>query len=146
MILFKEEKELTFKDESKHIYHPFLINNKAKALFVGFSYEPGDYDGNDCIERIVEAFSKVGSDVDSEKAKRFLPVNNLLTLSIDGPKGMIGNAHRHESEQKILISEEKAEFGFNPVAIVPGLYTICISTHCIASPLLKYKIIVESID
>ena len=103
MILLREERELTFKDESKHTYHPFLVRDKVTALSIIFSYEPGNYGGDDCVERIVGAYLKVGRDIDLEDAKKSLPVNNLLTLSLDGPKGMIGNAHRHKLEQKIYI-------------------------------------------
>lgn len=133
MEVFRLQRNFSRADESKHFYFQFFIKEKSEKIIITFSYKPIHYSGDDCLDNIVFAYQKVDVNMTKENARGFLPVKNLITLSLDGPSGMIGNAHRHNPNSIYEISAKSADFGFKATDIVPGIYRLCISTHCIAS-------------
>lgn len=145
MVLIEEKNDLTIRDESRHIYHPFLLREEVNSFLINFSYSPGTCGDIESIDRIITAYKKVKLSIDFEEAKALLPLNNLVTLSLEGPMGFIGNAHRHRDKQVINISNIKSDPGFKSASLIPGIYTVCISTHCIVSSRLEYSLKVESI-
>lgn len=63
----------------------------------------------------------------------YLPVSNLITLSIDCQDRYLGCAHRHDSEQRHIISADYASPGFYTQAVKKGLWRGVINIHSVVS-------------
>lgn len=69
-----------------------------------------------------------GSDYDREK---FLPLKNLVTLSLDDPDGYRGAAHRQAPTQEHRIAKDFASPGFYPGVIKPGSWRVVVNVHAL---------------
>ncbi len=143
MLLLDIEKDFSRKDENQHFYFQFLVKEECSSITIDFSYSPTENDDLNSLARIFEAYKKVNQSIDEEKAKQLLPLKNLITVALDGPKGFIGNAHRFKPLASYSISSKSADYGFCPSKIIPGLYRISLSTHCIASEKVKALVVVN---
>jgi len=132
MIVLSYNKVLTPEDAYTHIKLPFKVKGTFGSLIINFAYEPKTLaDEQKAISLIEEGLAKCGESIDC--AREYLPVNNLITISLDSPQGYIGAAHRHINKQTHRISNEFADFGFIKTDILTGDWSITISTHYIAS-------------
>lgn len=127
-----------FSDSSKNnLRYQFFVNRGTRRLRIRYTYDPkylADTDG--ALKAMVEeGLEKYVLPQDrAEFTGNHLPsrLSSLITLSLDSPEGYIGAAHRHSPDQEHLIGGPETSPGFDPVEIVPGVWTACISTHNVA--------------
>jgi hypothetical protein len=76
----------------------------------------------------------------------YLPVSNLITLSIDCPDRYLGCAHRHGGEQRHIISADYASPGFYPQAAQKGLWRGVLNVHSVVSDVVVCRLTVRGCE
>jgi hypothetical protein len=114
---------------------PFALERPAERLRIDFSYEPKRYaDREDSLRLIAECLRGRGAKLEGRTAERYLPLVNLVTISLDCGTDYIGCAHRHDREQVHFIGAAASSPGFFPFAPRAGAYRVVVSAHCVLSP------------
>ncbi len=146
-ILKETETYLTPDDEKSGRYIPFTVEGKVKKLFITYSYSPKLLDdGEKAISLIKENILRDAPedcDVYSDYSK-FLPLKNLVTLSLISPAGYRGAAHRQDSEQYHEIGEAYASPGFFKGSIEQGQWSLRLDAHAVVSDKVSCKIRIEA--
>lgn len=143
MLLLDIKRDFSRIEENQHFYFQFLVKENCSKITIDYSYSPIEYNGLDALERINNAYKKVNQQIDEDNIKRLLPLKNLITIAFDGPQGLIGNAHRFKPLATYSIGPTNADYGFKPCRIIPGLYRISLSAHCIASEKVTVAVVVR---
>lgn len=122
-----------------HIRFPFVLDRDAEGLEILFSYDPkvltDDVRERALIEAGLRAYA--GSLETGRPRER---LNNLLTLSLDGPTGFRGCAHRHSPAQSITLGRAAATPGFIPGAVEAGAWTATISVHAVVTEQCSFRL------
>ncbi len=138
------EGTLTPSCSKSHISYVFNIDDNVSKLNIDFSYNPKFLDDIEMSQQIINTclseYCKDNEAEYKESWEEYLPIKNLLTLSIDDPHGFRGAAHRHPNNQKITISKEDATSGFIQGDIIPGSWTVTISVHVVVTETCNYKL------
>ena len=106
MLLLNEEFQVLYKDEKTNISFPFTVPEGAVSLKISFSYDPKLLEDGDRARILIENNIKkdAGDYADQYPDwKEYLPLKNLITLSLDDAKGYRGCAHRQDKEQIHII-------------------------------------------
>ncbi|MDR2091331.1 MAG: hypothetical protein LBP62_06790 [Clostridiales bacterium] len=76
--------------------------------------------------------------------KKYTPLKNLLTFSLDSPSGVyVGDAHRHDANQVVFVSEKESSPGFLPHKIEKGEWTLTLSVFFVEEKGVKADIRAE---
>lgn len=144
MIVLDINRRLNPENRESHLNFPFSVDKIAKALIINFSFYPDLMEDQEkAVQMVKDGFMKYYGEVDEDKINNYLPIKNLLTLSIDSPKKSLGTAHRHLKIQQHKITSEKASRGFIPSEIMAGQWNITISVHSIATDYVDIKLSAE---
>lgn len=135
-MIFKRKLCLSPADEKTQISLPFFVEEAGEALRVEFSYYPKILEDRDLALRLVKenilrdspALLTTDCNLDS-----FLPIKNLITVSLDDPDGYRGCAHRQPNQQQILLSEKTATPGFYQGKIPKGKWILTLSIHALVT-------------
>lgn len=128
-----------------HITYTFEVPEGARAVRAKFSYSPKDLlDKEQSKKLIKEGLEKyVEPETLSyyeEKWETFTPLKNLITLSFDDPEQFRGACHRHDPVQEYVMSEDEGTPGLLKGPIVPGVWKVTISVHCVVTENCDYKL------
>jgi hypothetical protein len=128
-----------------HVIYRFNIDHPLEQLNIAFSYYPKVCEDKEkAKDMIIDALYKFTEEGDRreivEKWEEYMPIKNLLTISIDDPKGFRGCAHRHPSEQHLFLSEHSASPGFTLGPIFKGEWQITISVHAVVTDECYYTL------
>lgn len=127
-----------------HISYMFDVKDPIKELCIEFTFEPScledEEDSKKIIGNCLKQYSNKKIDSIDDVTKHFMPIRNLLTLSLDGPEGFRGATHRHCIKQHLSLTTESASPGLLPGAIELGVWTVTISIHAIATEFCNYTI------
>lgn len=141
---YTAEGTVTPSCSKSHITYVVNIDDKITKLNIDFSYEPKCLDDMEISKHLIQGcLNTYCTDVNrdnQEDWKAYLPLKNLLTLSIDGPDGFRGAAHRLANHQQISISKESATYGFIKGDMLPGRWVITISVHAVVTEHCTYKL------
>ena len=72
--------------------------------------------------------------------RSFLPLVNLVTLSVDAPDGYRGCAHRHDPVQTHVLRAEDSSPGFDDGAILAGSWRVVINVHAVVTSPCTYHL------
>jgi len=132
-------------DSGTHIVHRFSLNGPAGKLTIRFAYAPKRLEDNERARGLIMA--SIGLYTAEEQKKivsgnweKFLPLNNLITLSVDDPEGYRGAAHRQDPEQLLVLSEREASPGLMKGELAAGIWSITLSLHAIVTERCSYKL------
>lgn len=139
MTVLSYNKALSPKDSRTHIRLPFEIKKECAALIITFSYLPKTLKDQEQAIMLIEQGLALCKE-STENAKSYLPVNNLITLSLDSPYGYVGAAHRHNNNQTHTISASYSDIGFEKIKIIPGEWCLTLSCHYIAEKIVNVSI------
>ena len=119
-----------------HIKIPFNVNGDFDTIRISFSYTPKaliDYKMAKPI--IVDGLKKYCQNtlLSDKEMLIFMPLNNLITLSLDSPIKHLGAAHRHPNNQTHIISPLQSSRGFIKSKIIKGQWMITLSCNYIAT-------------
>ncbi|PAD79405.1 hypothetical protein [Paenibacillus campinasensis] len=142
------EGNVTPLSSKTHITYQFHIDEPAACLDIAFAYSSKALEDREASRRmILEAIDKYAepsiSELQKQHWERFVPLQNLLTLSLDDPSGFRGSAHRHPPEQHHLLTEEQASPGFIAGPLPSGIWKLTISIHCVVTPECHYRLVVR---
>ena len=137
--------QLTPSCSKTHITYCFNLKKEYRKLNISFSYSPKSLEdrekSKELILKGISAFLEDEKDSATSQWESFMPINNLLTISIDDSNGIFrGCGHRQSPNQNIYISEDKATPGFIPGKIFLGQWKITISAHAVITDTCNYTL------
>ena len=119
----------------------FELTEDAESLSIKFSYTDKNEISDEKITSVLskdlahlpeEAYSKI----EQAYLDRHLLLENLITLGLEGPDGFIGNAHRKNRVQNILINETNSSHGFINTKCKKGTWKINILGFAVYNDIL----------
>lgn len=142
MLIYNMKGKITAANDKTNLMHRFDVPENIKSLTIKYSYSPKTLESREKAVALVEdCFEKYGETL-TVKASDYLPVKNLVTISVDCNGRYIGAAHRQANEQTHIISREKSSFGFIKTDIEAGEWDIVLNVHYACCE-IDYTIIVE---
>lgn len=138
---------LTPDDEKTHRRIPFIINKDTQKIVITYSYFPKKLtDEEKSYELIKENLLRdAGEDASEYKNySEFMPLKNLVTLSLDSPEGYRGAAHRQANEQQHIIGKDFASVGFIKGELPEGEWTLVLNAHAVVTDSVECKIKIEA--
>ena len=132
-ILLKKSISVTPENEKTNIFLPFTVEDSLKKLEIDYSYSPKELlDEEKNIRLVKENLQRDGFE-DTGDYSEFIPLKNLITLSLDSPEGYVGAAHRQAATQHHEISEDFASVGFDRVKIIKGEWILALNLHAVVT-------------
>jgi hypothetical protein len=122
-----------------HIRFPFEVDGTGGGLEILFSYEPKVLADAERTREMYDEGTRVYAGSLPPGVVRE-PLNNLLTLSLDGPSGFRGCAHRHNPLQRIVVDPREATPGFIPGAVEAGRWTATVSVHAVVTDRCTFRL------
>lgn len=142
MQIFSTKGKITVDNDKTNLIHRFDVPSGVKVMTVKYSYLPKTLESREKAVAIVkDCFEKYGETLVGKPAE-YLPVKNLITISIDENGKYRGAAHRQANEQTHILSEEKASPGFVKGKISEGEWDIVLNVHSVSCD-VDYNISVE---
>lgn len=134
MLLYKLETVLTPAMTSGHYQFVFSVDRPYRSLRIRYSYSPKRLEDREQSLRLIkECYARYGFAVSEAQAEAELPLNNLVTISLNSPRGLIGTAHRHASDAEYTVGAEASSPGFEQAQILPGEWAVVFSAHAVLS-------------
>lgn len=124
------------EEHQTHRKIAFTLDRSYQALEIDFSYRPQEVPTELAEVYIREALPLY--DLPTTAVAAFLPLRQLITVSLAYEGEYLGCRHNKESQQAIRIAPEQSSLGFIPHAIVPGLWEIQLNLHCVRSEVLVH--------
>jgi len=123
------------------------VEGACDRLCIQFSYSPKKLEdeakAKQLLERSVQMYMEPAyRQPILEKMDRYLPLTNLVTVSVDDPVGYRGACHRHDSEQWLVLSPSAASPGLTKGPITEGWWSITLSVHSIVTGSCDYRLAV----
>lgn len=136
---------LTPESEKMNISLAFCVPGNAEKLCITYSYAPKELSGT-AGEALAEACLLRDTGEFREEypaAASFLPLKNLITLSLDDPNGYRGAAHRQAPQQVHILTESEASPGFYAGAISAGEWKLTLNVHALVTEFCDCEIQIE---
>ncbi|MEC0171112.1 hypothetical protein [Paenibacillus graminis] len=136
---------VTPASSKSHIIHRFFLTSAGGRLGIDFSYGPKQLEdlekARTLIERSIDLYFEEEAMAQAKAHfKSYLPLNNLITVSVDSPHGHLGAAHRHDPEQFLHVSRHEASPGLVSGDIVAGMWEVTLSLHAIVTDYCEYSL------
>jgi len=135
------------EDSKKNIIHGFKVDKKLKSLFIDFNYQPKEFDNLEKAKKYISDGFDIYAPGEFIKGygkwEDYLPLLNLVTVSLDGCGEYRGCAHRHSNNQHHEIGTDIASPGFLKGLIQPGLWSLVVNVHAVVTEKCQYFIKVE---
>ncbi len=143
-----KETETYFRpdDEKSTRYIPFIVPEGVRKLCITYSYSPKILEDKEkSLELIKENLIRDAGEDFTEYTDygEFLPLKNLVTLSLFSPEGIRGAAHRQADKQYHEICEGFASPGFLKGGISAGQWSLRLNVHALVTDICTCKIKIE---
>lgn len=138
------EKTLFEADNHTTLWHAFTVPEGISQLLIRFRYEPLTL--NDEMRSktlITAAMAKYCPWEEPYQWQMYLPVQNLITLSLDDPIGYRGNAHRKDDNQVHTLSKHHTSPGFEVAPVIPGKWRAGIHIHSLVAAPCRLTLVIE---
>lgn len=146
-IIIKEtETYLRPLDEKSTRHIPFIVPKGTEKLFITYSYSPKILDDEEkSIQLIKENLIRDAGEDSAEYTdyNEFMPLKNLVTLSLCSPYDFRGAAHRQADNQYHEIGEDFASPGFIRGKIVEGQWDLRLNVHALVTDVCTCNIKIE---
>lgn len=127
MILLKKTGIVTPKKDKTNLFFDFDVPNGIKKIMIDYNYSPKTVENKaEALALIEKKMKQYGAGGATED---YLPVKNLITLSLNDENGYRGAAHRQADVQHHEISESFADAGFIKGKIGGGTWQIALNVH-----------------
>ncbi len=132
--------------EKTNIVLPFTLKKAAQVLKITYAYAPKTAAGEEAEQRAEDCLLRDAGAFRGEypPAKDFLPLKNLITLSLDDPNGYRGAAHRQANEQNHIFTETESPLGFSAGALPKGEWRVVLNVHALVTPFCDCRVKVEA--
>lgn len=142
MVIFEKKGTLTVECDKTNICHKFDVPSGLKSLKIRYSYSPKILADREKAAMLVrDCFEKYDEKMLTRPVD-YLPVKNLVTISVDENGKYRGAAHRQADRQEHIISENFASPGFVKGKVSQGQWDIVLNVHSISCD-VDYEIAVE---
>lgn len=142
MLLFSTKGRITTANDKTNLIHKFDVPGDIAALKIKYHYSPKTLEDREKAVAIVrDCFDKYDENLIGRPAD-YLPVKNLITLSVDSCGKYRGAAHRQADTQEHIISQDFASPGFMKGAVEEGEWDIILNVHSISCD-VDYTIEIE---
>lgn len=142
MVIFDKKGKITVDCDKTNISNKFDVPSGIKLLKIRYSYSPKILEDREKAVMIVrDCFEKYDEEMITRPID-YLPVKNLVTISVDENGKYRGAAHRQADRQEHIISENFASPGFIKGAISQGQWDIVLNVHSVSCD-VEYEIVVE---
>lgn len=136
---------ITPEDNQTNIPIRFILEQDYQALEITFSYGPAYATDEEVLPYLMKTLPRyLKKEVTPEVARRFLPVENLVTLSLAYEGDYLGARHTKERVQRIVLSPSEASLGFPAMPIEKGEWELQLNVHNNCSPKLTANITIEA--
>ena len=129
-------------DNKTNIVLPFEIKDDFKSLKINFEYSPKTLEDKAKEIKIAEDCLEKYGEVQEGNIENYLPIKNLVTVSLDSSREYLGAAHRQSNKQEHIISPTFSSAGFFKTDIAKGEWKITLNVHSVSCD-VDYKITVE---
>lgn len=122
--------------EKHNLVIPFTLPEAVQSMTITFSYAPKTLDGGEQARQKIEAcLLHAAGETRAQYPDwtHYLPLKNLITLSLDAPDGYRGCAHRQAQQQTHVLTETTASPGFLPGALSKGAWQIVLNVHALVT-------------
>ena len=144
-VLLDASLRLDRAQEKTNISLPFFLPCAAAVLQISVSYAPKTAEDDAalalsqaCLQRDVGEYAE-----EYPPAASFLPLKNLITLSLDDPNSYRGAAHRQAQTQVHRFTPQESPNGFSAGAMPAGLWRLSLNLHAIVTPFCVCRVCVE---
>lgn len=145
MNLLKTKGKVTLLNNKTNLIHRFDVPENIKAMKIKYSYTPKLFENREkAAQEVKNCFEKYDEPLTS-RVSDYLPVKNLITLSVDSNGTYIGAAHRQDNVQEHTISSEYSSPGFIKTKIAAGEWDIMLNVHYVGCD-VDYLIEVEGVE
>lgn len=142
MVIFTADGKITPANDKTNIKHEFSVPDNIKLIKIKFFYTPKTLENREkAAAAIRSCFYKYDEKL-TGRPSDYLPVKNLVTISVDENKCYRGAAHRQANDQEHIIGENYASPGFIKGKIQPGEWDIELNIHCACCD-INYTITIE---
>lgn len=142
MLIFEARGKITAANDKSNLIHKFDVPDNIKALKIKYSYSPKTIESREkAVELVKGCFDEFEEQLVGKPAE-YLPIKNLITISVDENGKYRGAAHRQDNEQEHIISEDFASYGFTSGKIEQGEWDIVLNIHYVGCD-VDYMITVE---
>lgn len=142
MLIFSTKGRLTTANDKTNLIHRFDVPDNINKLIIKYSYSPKTFENREkAVSIIRDCFDKYGETLVGKPAD-YLPIKNLVTISVDENGKYRGAAHRQANEQEHILSADYASPGFFKGKPEAGEWDIMLNVHCICCD-VDYIITVE---
>lgn len=141
------EKEIILspKDEKTNVPIEFIIDRPVRSIKITYSYSPKELTDESAARlKIEQCLIRDGEEEKLSSWREFLPILNLVTLSLDDPYTFRGAAHRHAYTQEHIISENEASHGFIKGKIHEGKWILQLNVHALVTQECICRIKIEA--
>ncbi|NOU95749.1 hypothetical protein GC093_21345 [Paenibacillus sp. LMG 31456] len=143
-LLLEVEEKLAIAQTQTHITYSFAVSDLCRKLNIDFSYAPKTLDNETLSKEIVGLsllkYSDSNDPILEDGWKRYLPLKNLITVSVDDPNGFRGACHRQDAEQHLFLAADSASPGLMPGLPIQGNWTITLSIHALVTATCSFKL------
>ena len=140
MIIFETAGKVLPEQDKTNIPLGFTVPEGIEKLIIDYEYSPKTLEDAEKAEKLLlESIEKYLGDEHKAEPQDFMPVKNLITLSLDDNGEYRGAAHRQADKQHHEISKEYASPGFIKGEIHSGKWQVVLNVHCCACD-VNYKI------
>lgn len=130
MLIYEKSGVITPEQDKTNIFLPFDVPEGTEKLILDYTYSPKILENKErAMELIKTKLKQYGG---KEAAEDYLPVKNLITLSLDDNGEYRGAAHRQAECQHHEISADYASPGFLKGKIHCGVWQLVLNVHCCA--------------
>lgn len=136
---------VTPAQEKTNIILPFVLEKEARQLKIIYSYAPKNSDGEAAAEAVEQCLQRDAGAYRAQypAAEAFLPLKNLITLSLDDPNGYRGAAHRQADSQVHIVTEPTASPGFLAGKLPAGDWRLVLNVHALVTPFCDCRVKIE---
>lgn len=149
MLLLSEEFQVAPENEKTNISFPFTVPEGTASLKITFSYDPKVLEDDERARMLIENNIKKDAGEYADEYpdwREFLPLKNLITVSLDDTKGYRGCAHRQDKDQIHIIREDYASRGFHKGRPEVGQWKAVLNLHGIVTERVNCRLKVEAGD
>ncbi|MDP4098133.1 hypothetical protein OIN60_15345 [Paenibacillus sp. P96] len=136
---------LVFPDcTHSHITYAFHMPEPVQAVCVRFAYDPklltDEQQAKEMIQDSMWKYGYAGEETGGDEWRRYAPLKNLLTLSVDDSVRHRGTAHRHDPQQEHLLGRTEASPGFLAGENPAGIWRLTVSLHAVVTERVSYRL------
>lgn len=148
MLLLEQDYRWTPQDAQHDVPFVFTCPAGTKEVRLYFTFSPGKETTDDICRPAVEQalkryYDRYPRELQPMQADQFLPVKNLITISLDKDGQYIGNAHRWDTNQEHILTTQTASRGFTPPDRLDGPWGGMLHLHEIISPVCRGTLRIE---